>query len=144
VSSDKSLYGQLEAVGLLEYGQFIAGDFVRECLGLKMPELGTKKDFDEVALAELAAVDSVREVLLNNGKYIAGTKGGYRILLPSENREQIDRYLGHAQKKIGRARKLERTSPALTSGIPDQLRSRLAVAESHFAKRSRLPKAPTE
>lgn len=131
----QNLYQALDEVGLLDYGQHIDGDVVRDILGLVMPDVGTKRDFDEIALAELSAVDNLRETLLSQGKYIAGTKGGYRILLPSENADQIDRYLGHAQNKIRRARKLERCSPAMSKGKPNQTRARMMMIERSIRKR---------
>jgi hypothetical protein len=135
MSIRRSLYDALQADGLLEYGSHISGELVRRIVGLEMPELGRKEDFDAVALAELSAIDQVREILLGEGKYIIGTRDGYRILLPSENRDQIDRYLGHAQNKIRRARKLERCSPPMTNGKPDQTSARLSMIEQAFKKR---------
>jgi hypothetical protein len=129
-----SLFDALEGEGLLEYGSFIPGDLVRSVLGLQMPDFGTRKQFADISLRELSAIDAVRERLLNLGKYIAAAGDGYRILTPSENRWQIDRYLGHAQNKIRRARKLERTSPAMTDGRPDSLAARLLMAEKSMRK----------
>jgi hypothetical protein len=125
----KSLYEALNADGLLEFGSHIPGSFVREHLGLVMPELGTRAQFTAIALAEMGAVDGVREILLNEGKYITGTGADYRILTPGENTGQIDRYLAHAQNKIRRARKLERTSPAMSNGRPSQSAARTAAIE---------------
>lgn len=121
------MFDALEAEGLLEYGSFIPGEVVRAKLGLEMPNIGTKEQFDAVALAELSAIDAVREILLNFGKYLSGSGKGYRILTPGENTQQIDRYLAHAQNKIRRARKLERTSPAMTNGKPDQSAARILM-----------------
>ena len=108
----KELLKQLRERGLLEFGSIISGDTVREIIGIVYPEYGTKKDFDEVALAELGAVDYVRNVLLGEGKYIASHHGDYRILLPSENKRQIDAYMSQADRKLRRAHKLSRNTPA--------------------------------
>jgi len=129
MAESRNLFVALQEAGMIEYGSFIPGVFVRAVLGLDMPDTGTKKEFDSIALAELGAVDNVRETLLNQGMYIAGSGDGYRILTPAENSGQVDRYLGHAQNKIRRARKLERTSPAMTGGKPSQLKARMMMAE---------------
>jgi hypothetical protein len=128
-SRRESLFDALEGNGMLEYGSFIPGEFVRRIIGLQMPDVGTRKQFADISLRELSAVDAVRERLLNFGKYIAASGDGYRILTPGENSAQIDRYLGHAQNKIRRARKLERTSQALTSGKPSTAAARLLMTE---------------
>jgi hypothetical protein len=125
----KSLYEALADQGMLEYGCFIPGEFVRGHLELEMPELGTRSQFNAIALQEMSAVDGVREILLNQGKYVAGCGSGYRILTPGENKDQVDRYLAHAQNKIRRARKLERTSNPMSSGRPDQTHARLQAIE---------------
>jgi len=125
----KGLYEHLAEAGLLEYGAHIDGDVVRGYLGLEMPTLGTRAQFTSIALAELTAVDAVRAALLNEGKYITATRTGYRILTPGENAGQIDSYLSQAQGKISRARKLERTTPALTKGWPSQNQARLDAVE---------------
>lgn len=130
----KSLYEALNAEGLLEFGSHIPGDFVREVLNLVLPDVGTRAQFNAVALAEMSAVDGVREMLLNEGKYIAGAGSDYRILTPGENTGQIDRYLAHAQNKIRRARKLERTSPAMSNGRPNQLAARTSAIERDLRK----------
>ena len=134
-AAGKSLYEALNANGLLEYGSFIPGDVVRELLDIEMPETGTRKQFAAVALVELSAIDDVRELLLNEGKYIAGTADGYRILTPGENSGQIDRYLSNAQNKIRRARKLERTAPAMSNGRPDHTLDRLDAIERGLRSR---------
>jgi len=108
----KCLLNALRDRGLLEYGSVIKGDEVREILGIEYPKLGTKKDFDEVALAELGAIDYVRNVLLGEGKFIASTHGDYRILLPSENKRQVDAYMQQADRKLRRAHKLSRNTPS--------------------------------
>jgi hypothetical protein len=114
----KELLTALRDRGLLEYGSVIKGDEVRDILGIEYPEVGTKKDFDEVALAELSAVDYVRNVLLGEGKFIASSQGDYRILLPSENKRQVDMYMQQADRKLRRAHKLSRNTPPAESYAP--------------------------
>jgi hypothetical protein len=114
----KDLLNALRDRGLLEYGSVIKGDDVREILGVEYPEYGTKKDFDEVALAELGAIDYVRNVLLGEGKFITSHQGDYRILLPSENRRQVDAYIAQADRKLRRAQKLSRNTPNVENYKP--------------------------
>jgi hypothetical protein len=114
----KDLLNTLRSRGLLEYGSVIKGEDVRDILGIEYPDIGTKKDFDEVALAELGAVDYVRNVLLGEGKFIASNQGDYRILLPSENKRQVDAYMQQADKKLRRAQKLSRNTPQVEAYSP--------------------------
>lgn len=114
----KELLTALRERGLLEYGSVIKGEDVRDILGIEYPEVGTKKDFDEVALAELGAVDYVRNILLGEGKFIASHQGDYRILLPSENKRQVDAYMSQADRKLRRAHKLSRNTPSTESYSP--------------------------
>ena len=107
----KELLQELRARKLLDYGSHIPGDLIRQFLGIEYPEVGTKKEFDEIALLELGAIDYVRNVILNEGKYIAGQNGDYRVLLPSENKQQIERYMESADRKLRRAGKLSRNTP---------------------------------
>lgn len=114
----KELLTALRERGLLEYGSVIKGEDVRDILGIEYPEVGTKKDFDEVALAELGAVDYVRNILLGEGKFLASHQGDYRILLPSENKRQVDAYMSQADRKLRRAHKLSRNTPSAESYKP--------------------------
>ena len=134
----KDLLTTLRGRGLLEYGSVISGDDVREILGIEYPEFGTKKEFDEVALAELGAIDYVRNVLLGEGKFIASTHGDYRILLPSENKRQVDAYMQQADRKLRRAQKLSRNTPAVESYQPAaNLDVRLAMKRGNNRGRGR-------
>lgn len=97
--------------GLDEYGSVMLGDQVRAVIGVEYPETGTRSQFDSLSLAELAAVDYVRNILLGEGKYLGQQNGDYRILLPSENARQVLQYMSQADKKLKRALKLSRNSP---------------------------------
>lgn len=123
----KELYGELEKRGLFEYGSVIKADMVREILGIEMPEYGTKADFDAIALAELGAIDYVRRMLLNHGKYLAGNQGDYRILLPSENRRQVEIYMSQADKKLKRGLQLSKNSPKTDYQTADQSAARIML-----------------
>lgn len=107
----KCLLEHLRSRGLDEYGSVILSSEVREVLGIEIPEVGTKRMFDAVALAEMSAIDYVRNILLDEGKYIQRNEGDYRILLPSENARQIENYMSNADKKLKRAQRLSKNTP---------------------------------
>ena len=114
----KDLLTTLKDAGRLEFGAHIPAAVVRDALGLTYPEVGSKAEFDKLALLELGAVDYVRNHLLNEGKYLRGTNDGYRILLPSENAAQVEAYMSNADGKLRRALKLHRNTPK-ESGSPN-------------------------
>ena len=122
--SNRDLFDVLNHEGLLEYGTVIKGEKVRELLGLIRPETGSYREFKEVELVELAAMDYVRNTLLGQGKYLKGCGDDYRILLPSENARQVDLYMSAADKKLRRAIKLSKNSPKEQGAIPDQSQAR--------------------
>lgn len=100
------LMREIEARGLLEYGSVIPTGLVHSMLGIQVPTVGTRAEFEELALRELGAIDSIRSTLLDQGKYITACHGGYRILLPSENARQIESYMKSADRKLRRAQRL--------------------------------------
>ena len=123
----KELLTALEANGLTDYGSDIPREFVHEVLGIVMPEIATKKEFDAIAILELGAVDYVRNILLGQGKYITASKSGYRVLLPSENVSQVEAYIGQADKKLSRALKLSRNTPDQFKPISDNTEVRVLL-----------------
>jgi hypothetical protein len=140
----KHLLQVLRERGLVEYGQTFTGDFVRDILGLQMPEVASKQTFDRIALTELAAVDYCRNVLLGEGKYLGQDGGGYRILLPSENAAQVERYVRNADGKLKRALKLSRNSPPLDTGPFDSQAARIMMKREGLKDRYRWAPNPTE
>ena len=121
---------QLREAGLLEYGSIITGDKVKALLDLEDPYKATRAEFNALQLFELKSIDYVRSALLNEGKYLASAgSGGYRILLPSENGNQCDRYTQAAIGKLNRALKLSRTTPPGDFPPPDKQSER---AERHL------------
>lgn len=121
----KCLLNYLQANGKTEYGTVILAKEVRDVLGLVYPESASKEVFDKLALAELGAIDYVRNVLLGEGKYFGMHQGNYRILLPSENTRQVEQYMKSADSKLKRALKLSRNTP-ITDGPPmNDLKSRI-------------------
>lgn len=127
VNLHRDLYAELDSAGLLSFGSIIPGAMVRQILGLEMPEVAPKKVFDAIALAELGAVDYVRNILLGKGKYITSQDGDYRVLLPSENKRQIDLYIKSADRKLRRALKLSKMTPAEASVKTDNTQSRIVM-----------------
>lgn len=101
-----------------EYGSVVPQYRVQELLGMDVPKVADKRTFDALALRELSATDYVRNVLLGEGKYLAFSHGEYRILLPSENANQVESYMGQADSKLKRALKLLRNTPPLDVAEP--------------------------
>lgn len=135
----KDLLNALKQKDLLEYGSVIPGELVREILNIEYPEYGTREVFEGIALQELGAVDYVRNALLNEGKYLASNRGDYRILLPSENKRQIEAYTAQADRKIRRALKLSRHTPvSADKSINDQQHARLVMKQETLRGRNQL------
>lgn len=107
----QSLYDFLGESGMLDYGTVITGELVRNFLGIEIPTFGTREQFNAAALKELDAIDRLRDMLLNEGKYIQGDKGDYRILLPSENGKQAANMVASANRKLRKAAKLKLHTP---------------------------------
>lgn len=97
---------------------------------------------DQIALRELTAVDFIRTLLLREGKYLAGDKGGYKILLPSENRAQVDAYMSQADRKLRRAQTLLRNTPARTHKQVDQTEARIMMKRESIRERGRDARQP--
>lgn len=109
------------------HGSTVSGIDVRAVLNLRMPELGTKSEFDSIALKELSAIDYVRNVLLDEGKYLKQDGDGYRILLPSENAVQINNFMLSANRKLRRAHRLSKSSQVEPSKTSMNTEARMAV-----------------
>lgn len=107
----QSLYEFLQARGMLDYGSVITGELVRDFLDIEIPILGTLQQFNAAALKELSAIDGLRDLLIDEGKYIQGDKGDYRILLPSENSKQAANMVASANRKLRKAAKLKLHTP---------------------------------
>jgi len=125
----RALLADLQDMGLTEYGSDIPTELVHSILDINMPTYASKAVFDNIAMTELAAIDYCRNVLLGHGKYLQGTRSGYRVLLPSENKAQIDAYMGSADRKLSRALKLSRNSPQAAQEN-DQTEARIMMKRS--------------
>ena len=125
----RGLLKGLEDEGFVEYGSHIPPEVVQDLLGIVYPKIGTREVFNRLSLIELAAIDYCRNVLLGRGMYLTGTSnGGYRILLPSENKTQIHAYMRSADRKLQRALKLNRATPNDAQGeSPDQTDARITL-----------------
>jgi hypothetical protein len=131
VALHRELLNKLYEFGMIGYGQSISGQFVRNVIGVTMPELGTRADFDRVVLKELSAIDFVRSQLIDRGMYLAREGQDYRILTPSENLVQVDHYIKAAGRKMNRARKLQEATPS-TNRVHDNKGARIFMhGESH-------------
>lgn len=135
----RDLLTTLGNAGLLEFGSVIKRELVHQALGITVPAIGTRTQFEAIALAELSAIDYCRSHLLDVGKYLAGTDSGYRILLPSENQKQVELYMASADKKLGRAMKLSKNSPAMANTKPDQVEARIHLKRQHHRHRAGVP-----
>ena len=109
--SQKEVYEILKAHKFLEYGAHISGKQFRDICGIESIEIGTQNEFNRIALAELGYAGYIRNILLNEGKYFKGERDDYRVLLPSENAEQVLSYMNSADNKLKRGLKLNRNTP---------------------------------
>ena len=82
-----------------------------------------------MALAELAAIGYVRDALLEEGKYLKGDQGSYRVLLPSENAAQVEVFMANAGKKLRRAQRLAESTPSEFRPTNDNAEARLAMMQ---------------
>lgn len=122
----RDIFDALHSRGLFEFGAVITTETVHEIMGVEMPDVAPKSVYDRIAMMELQAIDYCRNILLGQGKYLAGTPSGYRVLLPSENKTQIDAYIESADRKLARALKLSRNTPT-ESLQPDQTEARIMM-----------------
>ena len=127
----RDVYDTLDQAGLFDFGAVIPRGMVYDLLGLDVPEVASKAVFDRIAMLELQAMDYCRNMLLGHGKYLAGTPSGYRVLLPSENKAQVDAYMESADRKLERALKLSRNSPK-ASHLPDQTEARIMMRRKGY------------
>jgi hypothetical protein len=107
----KSLYESLSDMGLLGYGSVIPADIVRKLIGISLPITGTRAQFAELVLLEFGPVAILRDQLLDEGKYLKKDGDSYRILMPSENAERIQKYNDAAVRKLQRATRLRKHTP---------------------------------
>lgn len=107
----RCLLDYMRSKGLDGYGTVISAIDVRAVVGIEYPETASLKEYQSLGLLELGAVGYVRNILLDEGKYLCQVKDNYRVLLPSENASQVDAYMRQADNKLRRARRLSASSP---------------------------------
>jgi hypothetical protein len=105
------IFNKLKSMGSLEYGSVIEAEALRQMAGIEIPEIGTREQFKEAALAELNVSDFIRGRLISEGKYFASFGSKYRVLLPSENANQVKKYMKSADSKLKRAIRLHDNTP---------------------------------
>lgn len=105
------IYEALKSSGMLEYGSVIDASKLREMAGIVVPEVGTQEQFKDAALQELSISDFIRGRLISEGKYFASNGSKYRVLMPSENAEQVKKYMKSADSKLKRAIRLHDNTP---------------------------------
>lgn len=111
----RELFDHLNASGFLMHGESFHCEVVQDFLGLEIPATASKGVFERLALLELAAVDYVRNRILDQGMYLARTGERYRILSPTENKNQVEKYMRSSAKKLSRANKLSSNTPKTSS-----------------------------
>jgi hypothetical protein len=133
----ETLWLALQADGHIGYGNDIPVSYIHEHLGLVMPEIGKRRDFERVQLLEMTAVEYVRKQLLEQGMWITRQGNQYHIPLPSENSHYATNMLSSAARKIKRAGRLVSNTPTCNQP-PDQTASRvLLLQDSVKAARKR-------
>lgn len=140
--NSRELFTELNNRGLTEYGSDIESTVVHEILGIEMPDVAPKSEYDRLSMLELAAIDYCRNVLIGHGKYLQGTRTGYRVLLPSENKGQVDSYISSADKKLSRALKLSRNTPAENHDHHNQTIARIIMKQSSRGNQYRRDDPP--
>jgi hypothetical protein len=136
------LWHAVVEAGYNTYGAVFEQSFVQGVLGIEVPDIGTRKQFQRLDLLEVSAVDYVRIKLLDQGMALKLSDGLYRVPLPSENSDVIDNWLASANRKLRRADRLRRNTNATDpSGAPDQMAARILAheeaiksAKSHSSK----------
>lgn len=126
-ATGKDLLDWFRANGFDDYGAIISRDEVLEFLGVEVPEIGTRQDFQRADTEELNAMSVVRDTLLREGKYVKQDGNFYRVLLPSQNAEQIRSYMSVADRKLRRAMTLSQATPVEHKDLHDTTDVRLRM-----------------
>lgn len=123
----KTLYDTLDSLGCFEYGGTFTREEVIGLLRVKYIKKGTRADFQTMDLAELAGVGYIRNVLINQGKWIKLTGDHYRVLTPSENADQIESFLSRGRRAFNKANKLAKSTPPEYFKAIDQTKAKIAA-----------------
>jgi hypothetical protein len=112
-----------------QYGAVIRRTDILSFADIEVPAVGTMKEFEQIALLEVGITQYLRDLLLKEGKYLKKDGDFYRILLPSQNLQQIQSYMRSADKKLRRARILSVNTPVQHQDIADNLKVRIHMKE---------------
>lgn len=130
--SNREAYEHLLENGKLDYGSVISAEEVRKAFGIDEIEYpAMRHEIVNQELAELGAVDYIRNRLLNLGRYIKGSGEHYRVLLPSENATQVLAYMESADRKLKRALKLNKNTP-IEHKVPNGEEVRMFMKREHI------------
>lgn len=133
------IFNELKNRKMLDYGSTFDASVLRSLAGIELPETGTREDFKNAALKELNVADFIRGRLIGEGKYFASVGDSYRVLLPSENSEQVKKYMKSADGKLKRAMRLydntpkEFKSPSVSTRVHVKQRSIRDASDRHKA-----------
>jgi hypothetical protein len=129
-----------ELLELFDYGVVMRIDELVERAGKhlhtdeelsEMSVRGIRRALEEDSLVQLHILDWLRNKLLDRGMYLKQQSNSVRVLLPSENMEQVGKYFDGGMKKFRRAERLLAT----TSRSPDGMHSSLATRIARARKR---------
>jgi hypothetical protein len=124
----EKLWSILREQDRTHYGDRFPISLVHSALGILVPKVGSRRDFERIALIELAAIDYVKNRLVDEGKWLTRQGSEYYIPLPSENAHFIDNMLASAQRKLKRARRL-RSNTQAEEATTDQTASKILMIE---------------
>ena len=136
----QNLYDVLHDNAELEYGATFSRKRVLSIMGIESVEIGTQKDFQEQELAELAGVGHIRNILINQGKWIVRKGNTYRVLHPSENGSQIDSFMRSGSSAYLKASKLAKSTEPKYMVEHDQLAAKIQARRKAAKDKARLNK----
>lgn len=139
-SGGLDFFSDLKSKGHLEYGSTVTVAKVQKLLGIVVPELGSKKEFGDLALQEMAMIEYVRKHLVKEGKYIQLNGSAYRVLLPSENAKKVKNLMESGNRKYRRAQSLHRNTPK-TDGSPTDCNVDVRIAAKLNASKEAIQQA---
>jgi len=142
MTSDKlnEIYTQLKKLEMLKYNAKFTESFLQCLSGIEVPAIGTRQTYNAISLAQLEVVTYLRDRLLPKGKYLSQCNGEFRVLTPSENIGQVNKYLDAADRKIKRAVTLNRETKCATTrnNKSSSAFSKLESIKSKIAKNNLL------
>lgn len=87
------------------YGFLMSMEELHDALSIEQPKEGTYATFREYAFKWLAAIEGLKEELIENNICLANERGqGYRVLVPNEQIEKIPKkHMEQARNQIRKA-----------------------------------------